>query len=327
LDKGDNFVGNLFTNKLNMGVALLKEGLASLRFSADRNSHALELLAAEKEAKDAKRGMWEHWVEPTAEELLAKEAAGLALGDDESPMAVKEDEYVRMKPTEILNASSFYAQIVSDKHLSEITERLAALALTEEFPAPPTEPFLPRSGTLCAALFTDDNWYRVKVEHHDKKTDEFTVFFIDFGNHDMLLSEHLRALPTDLAKTPAQAYPCMLAGVATPRNKEYADNAHDALSDLVYGRVLLGKVEYIDRSRRLHVTLISEEQPISVNATIIRDGYSRVVDRPDRRILKLVDELKKEQEHALNNHYNIWEYGDVSDEENDEDAPKPKGPL
>jgi len=65
------------------------------------------------------------------------------------------------------------------------------------------------------------------------------------------------------------------------------------------------------------VTLMHESNPVSINKLLLRDGWARVQNRSVGKVKALVDELKECEAFARKNHYNIWEYGDISDEEED----------
>jgi hypothetical protein len=60
-------------------------------------------------------------------------------------------------------------------------------------------------GLLCAAEFTDGQWYRAKVL---QVTDGIKVFFLDYGNHSVVTE--LRSLPEDLISVPPLAKRCTL---------------------------------------------------------------------------------------------------------------------
>ncbi|XP_023716578.1 maternal protein tudor isoform X3 [Cryptotermes secundus] len=60
-------------------------------------------------------------------------------------------------------------------------------------------------GALCAAEFTDGQWYRAKVI---QVTNEIEVFFLDYGNHSV--AAELRSLPEDLLRVPQLAKRCSL---------------------------------------------------------------------------------------------------------------------
>ena len=51
-------------NNVNLSVALVEEGLASLHFTAEKSEHYRALKFAEDQAKSKKKGIWANWVEP-----------------------------------------------------------------------------------------------------------------------------------------------------------------------------------------------------------------------------------------------------------------------
>ena len=316
LDRGDNFLGSLFHGKNNLAVDLLKDGLAEIvEFSARKSPHAQELFAAEAEAKAAKRGIWENYVPPANEEKTAVSA------DSEAGVEQPADgkELVAVSVTEIEDANDFYVHFVGDKGVEFVESKL------REFGASASESsseYRPHSGAVCAGQFNDGNWYRVRVE--GAFGDSYRVFFLDYGNHDMLGGDKLRPLPAELAKIPALAHHATLAAVSAPKGEEYRESAALAFNDLVWGQELLAKVELVDFNKVLHLTLHHESSPVSINKQLLRDGYARVAARPAGKLRELVGELREHEDFAKQNHYNVWEYGDVSDEETEGD--KPAGP-
>lgn len=70
----------------------------------------------------------------------------------------------------------------------------------------------PTKGSWCAAKFTLDNlWYRGYVQ--DSKGTTLTIYFVDFGNSEVLPPERLRPLDPSLAAIPPQARLWQLAFV------------------------------------------------------------------------------------------------------------------
>lgn len=51
MDKGGNFIGWLFTEGINLSVALVEEGLSKVHFTAERSNYYQTLLTAETNAK------------------------------------------------------------------------------------------------------------------------------------------------------------------------------------------------------------------------------------------------------------------------------------
>ena len=111
--------------------------------------------------------------------------------------------------------------------------------------------------------------------------------------------------------------------MAAPKGEDYKEAAALAFHDLVWGQELSAKVEFTDYNKQQHLTLLHESSPVSINKQLLRDGNARVAARPAPKLRDLVTELKEHQDYAKANHYNIWEYGDVSDEEDE----KPQVPA
>ena len=315
LDRGDNFLGSVFHGKSNLAVDLLKDGLAEVvDFSARKSPHSQELFAAEAEAKTNKRGIWENYVPLANEEKTAVTA--------DSSEAVEQPadgkELVAVSVTEIEDANDFYVHFVGDKGVEFVESKLREYG---ESVSEQTNEYRPQSGGVCAGQFNDGNWYRVRVE--GAYGDDYRVFFLDYGNHDMLGGDKLRPLPAELAKIPALAHHATLAAISAPKGEDYRESAALAFNDMVWGQELLAKVELVDFNKVLHLTLHHESSPVSINKQLLRDGNARVAARPAGKLRDLVGELREHEEFAKQNHYNVWEYGDVSDEEEE----KPAAPV
>lgn len=323
MDKVDNFLGALFHNRTNLAVDLLQQGYASIfGFSAAKSPYAKDLYAAERSAKEGRKGMWKDWVEPTPEE---KAAMGASYDDEESKDSSSGPSQRTVKITEIVDASDFFIQYVGDKNAELVATALAAVADAPE----PSEPFNPPAGAagrsfIAAGQFSDDSWHRVRCDGVDANGD-WNVYFIDFGNYDTILVDRLRTLPAEAAKIPALAVHCSLAGLTPPKAVEYQEGSALAFSEMAFGVELNAVIEFTDKFSRKHVTLSHESHPISVNKQLLRDGWARVQGKPDRRISRLVNELAEEERYAKDHHFNLFEYGDVSDEEA-EGAEKILGP-
>lgn len=315
MDKADNFLGSLFINRQNLAVDLLQQGYASIfGFSAAKSPYAKDLYAAERQAKEARKGIWKDWVEPTPEE---KAAMGEQYGDDdESKESGSAERTARI--TEIVDVADFFLQFTGDKNLEAVEKALQAVGEQPE----PEEPFNAPANSngrpfVAAGQFGDDSWHRVRCEGINSEGD-WNVYFLDFGNYDTLPADRLRHLPAEAAKIPALAVHCALAGLAAPKNAEYQEGSAMAFSQMAFGLELKAQVEFSDKFGRKHVTLSHESHPITLNRQLLRDGWARVQARPDRRINKLLPELQEEEDSAKRNHYNMFEYGDVSDEEEGE---------
>jgi len=316
MDKADNFLGSIFHNRTNLAVDLLQQGYASIfGFSAAKSPYSKDLYEAEKQAKAARKGIWKDWVEPTPEEKAALAAAGQYDGDAEDAKDSSAGTERVARITEIVDATDFYVQFVGDKNAEIITKALETVAAQEddgaEFKAPESAKGRP---FVAAGQFGDDSWHRVRCDGQDGEG-SWHVFFLDFGNHDLLLADRLRALPAEAAKLPALAVHCALSGLSAPRDPEYMEGSALAFSEMAFGLDLKCAVDFTDKFGRKNVTLSHDSHPISLNRELLRAGWAKVQQRPDSRIRKYINDLTEEQKFAHRNHYNIFAYGDVSDED------------
>ena len=185
VDKAGNAViGWLWLeNNVNLSVALVEEGLATVHFTAEKSEHYRALKTAEDQAKAAKKNIWANWVEPVAEEPKVQEA------DDEIPETFEEKAPAERKMklekvviTEVTSELHFYAQSTdSGPKLEQLMTKLR-----QDFKASPpvSGSFTPKRGDLCAAKFSEDEeWYRAKVIKVDKH--QATINYIDYGNTEV----------------------------------------------------------------------------------------------------------------------------------------------
>jgi len=315
IDKGDNFLGSLFVNRTNLAVDLLQQGYAQIfGYSAKKSPYAQELYQAERQAKAERRGVWKDYVEPVREEKTRESA------DDESDERSSDDKTDRRaKITEIVDCTDFFISFIGDKNAEAIAAALEEIgnnADSTSFEHPGKDRF------VAAGQFNDGSWHRVAISG-TTEDGEYRAYFMDFGNWDFLSADSLRNLPAEVAKIPGQAIHCALSGLRLPSNEEYRENSALAFSDMAFGVELAVRVDFSDRDGKKHVTLTLPEHPDqTVNKQLLRDGWAKVNTRVDRKFTSQLDSLREEERYAKQNHYNIWEYGDI-DEEDDSSI---KGP-
>jgi len=274
LDKVDNFVGNLLYKQknANLAVELVRRGYALLfQLAVDRSEYREQLLAAENEAKQNKAGYWQYYVEPavTAEPTVA-------LGDESSADGTlpSSKQFIPITCTEIVDASNFYVHLSNDPNIEKVESGMQSFADNDEA--------LEREWTyggkqshnqLVAGLFTgDDKWHRIQVLGRSGD-DEYRVFFVDFGNTDILSKEHIRPLPAELQKIPFLAKKAALAGIQAPKSAEYSEDAATLFTQLTWqNSQLKGRVELIDRYGTHHITLIDGSSEKKVDAAAAADS-------------------------------------------------------
>lgn len=318
VDKGDNFIGSVFYigkngKEQNLAVELLKQGLANVfGFSAAKSIYNSDLLTAESGAKEAKLKIWENYVEQV--ETVEEGADNVRNLKDEMTVEV----------CDVSDPTAFFVRITDEENISIVEKRM-----DEYNENPDTSPLeRPKRGDVIAAKYAlDDRWYRVRYD--GPSGGDHKVFFIDFGNPEIMSKEALAPLPADLAKIPGLARACFLAGLKAPsKRSEYYHDAAVAFNGRAYGleRPLNAKVVMVDKANKLHLTLTDseDESGLTINEQLVEEGWCRVIERPDRKLTGLCATLTKSEDKAKMARLNIWEYGDVSDDESEDEDARPK---
>lgn len=176
-DKGaTSVIGWLWTDSnVNLSVALVEEGLATVHFSAEKTEYYRSLKSAEDSAKAAKKKIWANYVEQVENEEAKEE-------DKEDKVTERVVKQEKVIVTEVTPELHFYAQH-TDKGAQ--LENLIS-KLRKEFQASPPLPgsYTPKRNDLCAAQFSEDNeWYRAKVEKVQGQN--ASIMYIDYGNKEV----------------------------------------------------------------------------------------------------------------------------------------------
>ncbi|XP_025949640.2 tudor domain-containing protein 6 [Dromaius novaehollandiae] len=119
----------------------------------------------------------------------------------------EEDIYI----THVDDPWKFYCQLARCTDiLAQLTENIGHLSKTVT-----SLKTLQKSGKLCLARYTDNHWYRGVVT---KTKPNKEVFFVDFGNTELVKKEDLLPVPSgayDVLLLPMQAIKCSLSDIST----------------------------------------------------------------------------------------------------------------
>lgn len=312
VDKNGTFLGSLFLpDRRNYGVALLEEGLAKrVQPAADRCMCGAELAAAEDAAKAAGRKLWENY-SAEADEAAAAAAAAAALAEQE-PIPDEAKQVVEVELTEIVDGAHFYAHVAGDSNVASLQTKLKA-SCSKSTPA--DVDFEPKLGSTCCALFTDGEWYRCKVV--SRTATEFTVFFVDYGNKDVVPRNRLKPLDPSLGThlLSPQAVECRLAYLIASPATDGADGEEAALAlqEHAWGKPMLARVE--DRNAGvLLVTLIDPAQ-LNINEALVGQGLLRVSKSAEKRAMPLVRKLQEKEQAAKTGRLGMWRFGDIEEDD------------
>lgn len=304
MDKAGNFIGWLTVEGVNLSVALVREGLASVHFTAERSAHFRALQLAEEQAKQRRDRIWAGWEEPSEE---AKQA---------EVVSERKVTYKNVLVTEVKPDLSFYVQFFDDGPKVEEMLTLLRQELTDHPPMPGA--YTPKKGDLCAAKFSEDDlWYRAKVEKVSS-SGEVDIFFIDYGNRDKTDVSRLAPLPSlGIRDLPPMAREYSLALVSLPKDPEQAQEARQALVQLTVEAALQLNVEYRVGGQEF-VTLLVKEGGLDVGKSLLQEGWVLLEERRDRHLQDLVREYAQAQDSAKAKRLNLWCYGDVTEDDSKE---------
>ncbi|KAH9884162.1 tudor domain-containing protein [Xylariomycetidae sp. FL2044] len=328
IDKVGGFIGELFINRESFGKILVEEGLASVhQYSAEKSGNANELLAAEKRAKEGRKGMWHDWdpsqEEDGEEEYAAEEATSEPVSQDKKPA-----DYRDVVVTNIDSNGKLKIQ--------EIGKGTAALeVMMNEFKkfhidSKNSKPLgdAPKTGQYVAAKFSlDGQWYRARVRSNDRTARVAEVVYIDYGNSEKIPWTNLRALDQPqftTQKLKAQASDAVLSYIQLPTAPDYFQEALDLLAELTDGRTLVASFDFVDAKEGLSYITLFEEKASgsfadSVNREVVASGYAMVPKklkawergRGSEEVLKKLREVEAE---AKSDRKGMWQYGDITED-------------
>jgi len=333
IDKSSSFIGNVWITingyKTNVATLLLEQGYARV-YDSDPE-HAAEYSIAEETAKKARKHMWANYDQELEKEKERKKKdkeedhgqgqgqEGQGQGQGQGPKQTKSNSK-DVIVTEIVDAGLFYVQIPSESGLEELMKNIKE----ENLEAAPQH--TPAVGELVAAKFTeDDTWYRARVKS-DQGGSKYLVFYVDYGNSEILAGDRVRQLPKKYQNTEPQAFEASLAYIKPPiGNEEFADEAAYSLKEMVWTKTMFASIEYQEKDR-LFLSLGDRDSQIHVNAALLRSGLARIDKfkrKTDKNARSLLDKLHQEERQARSAHLNLWRYGDIGSDD-DDDKPKQK---
>ncbi|XP_014509090.1 ribonuclease TUDOR 1 [Vigna radiata var. radiata] len=332
VDRTGTFLGSLWESRTNMAITLLEAGFAKLQtsFGSDRIPDLSLLERAEQSARSQKLKIWENYVE--GEEV-----------SNGAHVENKQQEVLKVTVTEVLGGGKFYVHPVGDQKIASIQQQLSFLNLQE---APLIGAFNPKKGDIVLCLFgADKSWYRAMIVNGprgpvESPNDTFEVFYIDYGNQEVVPYSQLRPLDPSVSAAPGLAQLCSLAYVKVPNLEEdFGQEAAEYLSELTLnsGKEFRAKVEERDTSGGkakgqgtgtvLAVTLVAVDSEISVNAAILQEGLGRLEkrnrwDRKEKQ--QAFENLEIFQGEARTNRRGMWQYGDIQSDDEDTAPPARK---
>uniref|UniRef100_A0A6D2XFT8 Staphylococcal nuclease domain-containing protein n=1 Tax=Takifugu rubripes TaxID=31033 RepID=A0A6D2XFT8_TAKRU len=314
MDKAGNFIGWLHIDGVNLSVALVENALSKVHFTAERSSYYKTLVSAEEGCRHSGRSwsrcghrcsVWANYEEKPAEEFVH-------VSEEKERVAKYRAVYV----TEITDTLHFYTQDVeTGAQLESLMETMRA----EIAAHPPVEgSYAARRGDCCIAKFADGEWYRARVEKVESPA-KVHVFYIDYGNREVVPSTRLAAIPPafGVRTLPAQATEYTFAYIQVPEDEDARADVVDCVVRDIHNSQCLLNVEYSGPTCP-HVTIQFGDTKDDAGLGLVKEGLVMVDVRKEKHLQKMVTEYLNSQESAKTARLNIWRYGDFRADDADE---------
>ena len=327
-DKVGGFIGTLYINRESFTKLLVEEGLASVHaYSAEQSGNANELFAAEKKAKEARKGMWHDW--DPSQDVEEEEATPASNGtngtngdtsasterrkDYRDVMVTNVDETGRLKIQQVGSGTSALQTLMNSFRSFHINK-----ANDSPLPGPP------KAGEFVSAKFTEDGeWYRAKIRRNDRENKKAEVLYVDYGNSETLPWSRLRPLNEQFSaqKLKPQAVDAALSLLQLPTSPEYLEDAIYYIGSQTTNKQLVANVDYQAPEGTLFITLMdpktSSNLDNSINADVVSEGLAMVprkLKNWERAFGDALAKLKEREAEAKTGRKGMWEYGDLTED-------------
>lgn len=333
VDRVGAFLGNMVIvspsgERTDISELLLSTGHGYLHesFDASRDRGGPRYSMVEREAREAKRGLWVDYVEPISK-------------SEESEQTVSSSVKRRFVGTvcEIGFAGRIFVQDnkSSAATLSAIENGLAMMGLDKvgELPLASLKP-----GAIVAAKFsTDGRWYRAKVLYVHKGVGA-DVRFIDYGNEERVSGKDVRRLGTAASlSVPGVAVEFSFANVVVPDEDDVNGlAAGEWLREMVFGREVEVAVMASEGNTKVVGDILfreggdangagsSSEGPangkVSLREKMLESGLARIVRKKDKASREAYNELRPFEEVGVRSRQYLWMYGDAYESDHDDEG-------
>ena len=328
IDKIGGFIGDLYVNRESFAKLLVEEGLASVHeYSAEKAGNAAELLAAQKRAKEARKGLWQDW-DPSQDAEEEAEAPTESAADTAATLEKRPEDYRDIVITNIDASGKIKVQEVGKgtAALTTLMNEFKKFHLDSKNSA--TVKDNPKAGDFVAAKFSaDGEWYRARIRSNDRAAKVAEVVYIDYGNSEKQPWSKLRPLDQPqftTQKLKAQAVDAQLSFVQLPTSPDYLNDAINFLYEITEGKQLVGSFDFVDNKENLsYITIFdpkskgADKVTESVNREIILNGHAMVPRKlkPWERskvFEPVLKSLREAETQAKADRLGMWEYGDIT---------------
>ncbi|KAI2639261.1 tudor domain-containing protein [Xylaria nigripes] len=331
IDKVGGFIGDLYINRESFAKILVEDGLAQVhQYSAEKAGNAAELLAAEKRAKEDRKGLWHDW-DPSQEDNGDNEAPAAEASTQLEATDKKATDYREVVVTNVDSNGRLKLQQIGGgtSALEIMMNEFKKFHLDSKNNRPLGNP--PKAGEYVAAKFSADNqWYRARVRSNDRTAKVSEVVYIDYGNSEQIPWSKLRPLDQPqftVQKLKGQAIDAVLSFIQLPTATDYFRDAKDLIAEATDGRTLVASFDFVDSKEGLnYVTLFDENASgpsatftDSINKEVVAHGYAMVPKKlkaweRGRASEDVLKKLRAVEAEAKADRRGMWQYGDITED-------------
>ncbi|XP_048353400.1 tudor domain-containing protein 5 isoform X3 [Sphaerodactylus townsendi] len=181
----------------------------------------------------------------------------------------------------MVSPSQFYVQICSAETSEKLEDMMiemrrcyASKIVADRYIIPDASV---KPGHPCCVRNFEDKWWYRGIIHRVVNDQQVEIFYLDFGNMEIVPKSHLRLLKECYADLPAQAIPCCLSQTK-PAKGDWTSGAileFQRLCGLCGLKPLVGVVdEYVDGILHLFLCDTSSEEDIYFHNVLRLGGYS-----------------------------------------------------
>jgi len=314
IDKGGNFIGNLFYGNKNFALSLVEMGFASVYDPMNRLVEGKAFSDAEEKAKSSRLNMWKNY-DPEEEQRVANQAKQ---AEEEKLKQIKAETGKAIIRT-IVSPCQLYIQFENSK-TNEILDVLENLANDEGSAVA----FSPKVGELVKYKSSaDEKWYRAKLVA-PSSADKVKLFLIDFGDSEEInqsqSSSRIRPLSAKLLALPPVATLVNLAYVKQSSNDDINLDAIDFLNDQFTG--LSVAVDIAKEENGTNFVTLEDKQGM-INSELLLNGLVKI-DRNFGVKGNVANKLQEDENKAKKERKGVFRFGDVGSDDEDE-FPRPGG--
>ncbi|KAF6805026.1 tudor domain-containing protein [Colletotrichum sojae] len=331
IDKVGGFIGDLYVNRESFAKILVEEGFASVHaYSAEKSGNATELFAAEKKAKEGRKGLWHSW-DPSQDEEEEPVAVETSTNDAPEAYENKPKDYRDVVITNIDGNGKIKIQEIGKgtAALTTLMNDFKKFHIDSKNAKPISDS--PKTGDYVAAKFSaDGQWYRARIRANDRSAKVAEVVYIDYGNTEKQPWSNLRPLDQPqftVQKLKPQAIDASLSFLQLPNAPEYLQEAIGFIAELTEGKELVASFDFVDNKENLsYITLFDynagDKKPgpnDSINKEIVANGQAMVPkklkawERSGQHAAYL-KHLKEVEAQAKQERLGMWEYGDITED-------------